>query len=301
MDDFIIRAKELTKSYGKVRAIDNLSININKGGLIGLIGRNGSGKTTFMKLCAGLLDKNEGELMVLNGEPMNNLEVSEKLVYTYHNIEYSKKIKLIDIIYSFKIMYKNFDEYFALKLLKFFDINSKDKYIQLSQGMMSTFNFICALATRAELTMLDEPVLGMDITVRKAAYEVLLRDYSEYPRTIIISSHILSELEGMLSEILLINKGKLLFYKDIEEIQQIAYRADGRGDVLKDYCRDKKVLYSKIGEFDSFSIIYGKLTEELIDMTKARNIALSKVRPEDLCGYLTQDHKEDELKCLWKK
>lgn len=300
MYDYVIKSEKLSKAYGNNIAINNLSVDINRGGIIGLIGRNGSGKTTFMKMCAGLLNKTEGELYVMGSDPQDNIAVAERLVYAHHNIDYDRNLRLADIVYSFKIMYSNFDEGFALKLLRYFELNPKSKYNSLSQGMMSVFNFICALASRAELTMLDEPVLGMDVAVRKSVYEVLLRDYTEHPRTIIISSHLLSEIEGVLSEILLINKGKLLLYEDIDEIREIAYRADGSKENLDKYGYNKEVIFYKSGSFDSFNIILGSLTEEMVNDAKKQNISLSKVRPEEICMYLTQDNKEAELKCLWE-
>lgn len=301
MNDFVIKTNNLVKDYGRKRAIDNLNINVNTGGIIGLIGRNGSGKTTFMKLCAGLLDKTQGSISVFGKVPMDNLEVLEKLVYTYHNIEYDKSAKLLDVLYGFDVMYKNFDKDFALKLVKYFDLTSKMKYKQLSQGMASIFNYICALSTRADLTMLDEPVLGMDITVRKAAYEVLLRDYTEHPRTIIISSHLLAELEGILSEIILIDKGSLVLYKDIDEVREMAYRVDGSRDSIDEYCQDKKILFRKSGEFDNFAIVLEVLTEKAVMEGRQRNISVSKVGAEDVCSYLIQDNKEGELQCLWAR
>lgn len=300
MTDYVINTKGLMKSYGSNLAVNNISIDIKKEGIIGLIGRNGSGKTTFMRMCAGLLNKTDGDLQVLGGKPMDNLEIVDRLVYTYHNMAYDNNLKLIEIINSFQIMYKGFDVNFALKLLKYFELNEKQKYKSLSQGMASVFNFICAISTRAELTMLDEPVLGMDITVRRSVYEVLLRDYTENPRTIIISSHLLSELEGILSEIILINKGQLLLYKDIDEMKEIAYRVDGNSDSILNFTRDKKVIYSRTGLFDSFSIVFGNLKDEISIATKS-NITLSALRPEDLCMYLTQENKEEELKCLWEE
>ncbi|QUH26375.1 ATP-binding cassette domain-containing protein [Serpentinicella alkaliphila] len=300
MTDYVINTKGLMKSYGSNLAINNISIDIKKEGIIGLIGRNGSGKTTFMRMCAGLLNKTDGDLQVLGGKPMDNLEIVDRLVYTYHNMAYDNNLKLIDIINSFQIMYKGFDVSFALKLLKYFELNEKQKYKSLSQGMASVFNFICAISTRAELTMLDEPVLGMDITVRRSVYEVLLRDYTENPRTIIISSHLLSELEGILSEIILINKGQLLLYKDIDEMKEIAYRVDGNADSILNFTRDKKVIYSRTGLLYSFSIVFGNLKDEMSIATKS-NITLSTLRPEDLCMYLTQENKEEELKCLWEE
>lgn len=301
MADYIINTRGLIKTYGKNKAINDLTINVSSNQIIGLIGRNGSGKTTLMKLLAGLLEKTAGDLLVFSDTPVDNLHVAEGLVYTYHNVEYPRSFSLKDIIYGFKQMYSQFDEEFALKLVKYFDLSPKQKYRQLSQGMTSVFNFICGISTRAPLTMLDEPVLGMDVIVRKAVYEVLLRDFNEFPRTIIISSHLLSELEGILSEIILIDQGKLILHENIDDLREMAYRADGNWDSLEAFSRNKNIIYSKKGEMDSYNIISGALTVEEINQAREGNINLSKVRPEDLCLYLTQVNKEDELKCLWKK
>jgi len=196
---------------------------------------------------------------------------------------------------------QNFEKDFALKLVKYFDLNPQAKYSKMSKGMGSIFNFICAVSCRAELTMLDEPVLGMDITVRRAAYEVLLRDYTEHPRTIILSSHLLEELEGILSEIILIDNGRLVFYKDMDEIGKMAYRVDGPKEKVEDYCADKNIIFSRRGEFDSFTIVTGNLTEQMLFEARKSNIFLSKVGPEDLYQYLTKKNKEGELECLWQK
>jgi ABC-2 type transport system ATP-binding protein len=301
MADFVIQTKGLMKNYRGKNAIDDLTIDINSGGLIGLIGRNGSGKTTFMKMCSGLIEKSGGTLSVLGQEPMDNLEILKNLVYTYHNVDHNKGVKLIDIVDAFGLLYHNFDKDFALGLIKYFDLNIKLRYSQLSQGMGSIFNFICALSCRAELTMLDEPVLGMDVTVRRAAYEVLLRDYIEHPRTIILSSHLLGELEGILSEIILIDNGSLIFYKDIDEVNQMAYRVDGSKLNVESYCIGKKVIFGRSGEFDNFKIVTGTLTEEMIFGARKNNISLSKVGPEELYLYMTQQNKEGDFECLWQK
>jgi ABC-2 type transport system ATP-binding protein len=149
--------------------------------------------------------------------------------------------------------------------------------------------------------MFDEPVLGMDVTVRKAAYEVLLRDYTEYPRTIIVSSHLLAEIEGILSEIMLIEKGGLVLYKDIDEMREMAYRADGSRESLDKFCAGKEIIFTRNGEFDNFAIISGNASERMLRDAKSAGVDISQVRPEDLYVYLTQENKEDDLKCLWEK
>jgi ABC-2 type transport system ATP-binding protein len=173
------------------------------------------------------------------------------------------------------------------------------KYKSLSQGMASIFNFLCALSCRAPLTMLDEPVLGMDVTVRKSAYEILLRDFTEHPRTIIISSHLLSELEGILSDILLIEQGQAVLNKPIDDIRQSAYRIDGSLPAIQGYTSGKKVLAHKKSELSSFAVVYESCTEAVVENAKKQGLTVSPVTPEELCVFLTQQNKEAELECLW--
>ena len=172
----VVRTTNLNKHYGKNHALSDLSVTISENSITGLIGRNGSGKTTLMKILAGLLDKTSGEARVFGEQPMDNLSVLNKMVYTYHDMAYDPKLSLKTILTAYKTMFAGFDSEFADKLMKYFELNGKMKYKSLSQGMGSIFNFLCALSCRTTLTMLDEPVLGMDVTVRKSAYEILLRD-----------------------------------------------------------------------------------------------------------------------------
>jgi ABC-2 type transport system ATP-binding protein len=144
--------------------------------------------------------------------------------------------------------------------------------------------------------MLDEPVLGMDVTVRKAAYEVLLREFSENPRTIIVSSHLLSEIEGILSDIILIDRAKLVLHKNIDDLRQSAYRVSGIQSAVEAFTQGKNVIFKKIGLGDSCeAVIYESLSVGAIDP----RLSVSAVRAEDLCVYLTKENKEGELECLW--
>ncbi|MCL2662109.1 MAG: ABC transporter ATP-binding protein [Oscillospiraceae bacterium] len=295
----VVRTVNLSKNYGKTHALSDMSIIIAENSITGLIGRNGSGKTTLLKILAGLLDKTEGEVLVFGEQPMDNLPVLNKLVYTYHDVPYDGGLKLKKLLTFYKLMFPDFDHEFAGKLMSFFELSGKMKYKHLSQGMGSIFNFICALSCRAPLTMMDEPVLGMDVTVRKSAYEILLRDFTEHPRTFIISSHLLSELEGTLSDILLIEQGRVVLNKSIDDVRQSAYRIDGSSDAILRYIKDKKVITKKISKLNRFAIVYEPLTDAAAEAIKMQGLTVSSVRAEELCVFLTQQNKEDELECLW--
>jgi ABC-2 type transport system ATP-binding protein len=295
----VIEAKELYLDYGKNVAIYSMNINLNENQLIGLVGKNGSGKTTFMKLCAGLLYPTQGEINIHGHNPMNNLEVLKEIVYSYPNIAFQESNTLNTIIDYYAMFYPRFDTTFAKKLLTLFSLKLTQKYKSLSQGMTSTFNYICALSTRAKLTLLDEPVLGMDITVRKKVYEILLRDYMEYPRTILISSHILSEIEDILSQIILIDTGKIVFYKDIDEVSAMAYRIDGAEAAVKAYTHSIPVLLEVHNTTGSSAIIESRCDDAVIKKCQSMNLKVARLRPEEIYIYKTNQDGRMEIECLW--
>jgi ABC-2 type transport system ATP-binding protein len=295
----VIQTTALTKYYKETKALDNMTVNIGAETITGLVGRNGSGKTTLMKIAAGQLDYTSGEALTFGERPMNNLNVLPKLVYSYHNFPHDKFQYTGVIIKGFQSMFPNFDRPFAEKLMAFFELKPKMWYSSLSQGMASIFNFITALACRTPLTLLDEPALGMDIMVRRSAYEILLRDFMEHPRSFVVSSHLLSELEGTLSDLIFIEEGKLIVNGAIDDIRNSAYRVDGKPESLDAFCKGKKTIFRQSGDILSFAVIYAALTDEDKKEASQRGLTVSNVRVEDLFVYLTGKNKEGELACLW--
>jgi ABC-2 type transport system ATP-binding protein len=299
MSNEVVRTVELTKRFGKTTALAGLSFSMAEHSITGLVGRNGSGKTTLLKILAGLLDKSGGEALVWGEKPLDNMPILNKLIYTYHNVNYDSSLRLNSILFAYQTMFPNFDADFAGKLMKYFELDGKKRYKHLSQGMASVFNFLCALSCRAELTMFDEPVLGMDVGVRKSVYAILLRDFSEHPRTFIISSHLLSEIEGVLSDILLIEKGQTVLHNSLDELRQSAYRIDGEEARIASFIADKRTIAKKCKGLASFAVIYEPYNDESGTKAMAQGLTVSPVRAEDLCVYLTRQDKEEEFECLW--
>jgi len=301
MASITVQARQLSKFFGKNVAIDNVSFSIDDNGIIGLVGRNGAGKTTLMKLCAGLTSASAGELKLWGESPLNNLAVLSRLIYSYHDVAYSSALKLKAILGDYDALFPDFDRIFAEGLLSYFDLDLEAKYAKLSKGMASTFNFICALACRAPLTMLDEPTLSMDVTVRKAAYEILVREYSEHPRIFIIASHWTSEIEGFLDALLIMDDGKLILHDSIEGMRQSAYQLEGDKAIIAKFAVGKDVIHHQVGETKSIAVVREPASDMLVREAREVDLNLSAVRPEDLYVYLTHENKGGDLECLWQK
>ncbi|MDE5967095.1 MAG: ABC transporter ATP-binding protein [Lachnospiraceae bacterium] len=301
MESYAIVTKNLVKRYrAKQRPVlQGLNLELHENQIIGLIGANGSGKTTFFKLCSGALDITEGTIEILGGDGVGDIRIKEEVIYSMHALPL-EGYPVNVVLKCYHISYPHFDLEFARKLLDIFKIPEKKKISALSQGMKSIVHFVCALATRAKVTMLDEPFIGIDIEKRKLAYEVLLRDYMEYPRTFIISSHNLSELEGVLSEMILIDQGQVVFYEEMDAVRELLFRADGDSESISAFSDRPEVLHQSRGELSSFLIGRGSVDSSLAREAEASGLTVSRVQPEDVCVYLTSNRAGGDLECLWK-
>ena len=297
MATYSIISDNLKFSYGKKEALKGLSFSLNENQIIGLIGANGSGKTTFFNICAGNLSPSSGAVTILGGNASKNISINEEVIYSMHNLPVGDNFKLAQILNFYNISYPHFDKEFAIKLLNLFSLPINKKVSTLSQGMKSLFHLSCALATRAKVTLLDEPFIGIDIERRKIAYEVILRDFIENPRTIVISSHNLSEIESLLSEIVLINEGSTIFYKDIDSVRELLFRADG--DKINNYSKRNETIFTKKSELGNYLIANGSVHSEFAKELAKNGFKISPVSPEDACVYLTTKDKERDLECLW--
>lgn len=302
-DNYIIVASGLTMQYTKKSssiALNNLDLKLHENQLIGLIGANGSGKTTFFKLCNGLLEPTKGNITLLNGNPTNELYIKENMIYSTNSLPVGNSLKVRQIVKTYAITYKEFDEKFAKEMLKLFEIPENKTLSALSQGMKSILHFCCALACRVKISLLDEPFNGVDIEKRKLAHQILLREYMEHPRTFVISSHHLSELEGVLSEMVLLDKGNLLFYKDMDSVREMLFRVDGAKDEIAAFLERDDVCYQNDGELGGYFVAHGNVNCDFAKEALNKGLKVSPVSPEDVCVYLTTKGKKEAIECLWK-
>lgn len=303
MSEYSICAKNLNKKYGRKQALDNLNLELHHDQIIGLIGANGSGKTTFFKLCVGLEDITAGQIEVMGGDPWKNMAIRSEMIYSMHDLPVQQSEKLKRLLQYYMIAYPHFDRKFADKLMDLFGLSVHWKYKQLSQGMKSLFHFICAIATRSRITLLDEPFIGIDIEKRKMAYEILLRDYMEHPRTFVISSHNLAELDGVLSEMVLIHQGRLVFYQDMDEVREMLCEVSGSAEEIGHFSGqlpDDKILQRKSGSLGDSLVLRCSASDQTAEEARRAGLTVGSVSPEDVCVYLTSGSKEKKLEALWE-
>lgn len=290
-----IECKNLSKSYGKIQAIEGLSVQIQENKITGLIGRNGAGKTTLLKMIAGYLKPTQGELQVLSHTPFNSLAVSAQTIFIDDNMTFPDSFTLDDILTEVAPFYPNWDSHLAKGLFDYFSLNPKQRHSRLSKGTKSIFNSIIGLASHCPLTLFDEPTTGMDSAVRKDFYRALLKDYIEYPRTVILSSHLLGELEDLLEDILLLDQGNVRLHLPVVELKEYAIGIRGKAETVRQTIGGREILYQEEFAKDSLYVVVKRNSLQGNDQdyqkAQANGIELLPVSINDLCIYMTEKTK----------
>ena len=297
----VIKCENVSKAYKSLNAVNKLSFSIEENTITGLIGRNGAGKTTLLKLLSGFLKATDGEIKVFDENPFNNLKVSSNTIFIDENMSFSKQLTLDELLSAAKGFYPNFDETMSRKLLEYFSLSKRKKHSELSKGMTSTFNMILGIASHCALTIMDEPTTGMDAAVRKEIYKIMLKDYIENPRSILISSHHLEELEDILEDILLLKDGTKCLHMPIVDLKEYAIGLRGNAETVRSLIKGRKVLYEENFGTDSiYLVVETKNFQEDLMAAKAINIEAKLISTSDLCIYLTSP-KEGGINYVFSK
>ncbi len=288
----IIECRDLTKNYGKIKALNKLSFNTEENTITGLVGRNGAGKSTLLKIMAGYLHKTEGEIKVWGEGPFNNLQVSANMIFIDDNTPMPQTLSLMEILEWGSKLYKNWDMNIARGLLDYFALAPGQFHSHLSSGLKSTFNVIVGIAARCPLTLLDEPTTGMDAAIRKDFYRALLKDYLKQPRTIIVSSHLLNEIQDILEEVLLIREGAKRLHMSISDLKEYGIGLLGKKEVLEKIIQGEEVFHrEELGKDTYYYVIRNTLKDQKVQEIKLAGVEIKPVTAEDLCVYLTAGKK----------
>lgn len=269
-----------------MNALEDITFQLEDQKITGLIGRNGAGKTTLLKVLAGFIRESSGDVKVFSNNPYNNLRVSANSILVDDQMSFPDSLTLADILETAPDFYKRWDAELATNLFRYFRLNPKQLHARLSKGNKATFNMIFGLSTRCELTMFDEPTNGMDEAVRSDFYRALLKDYIAHPRTILISSHHLAEMEHLLEDILLIHKGKVVFHQSLEEVKEYAVALQGPTNLVEKMTAGKEILHTK--QLDS-QRKYVVIRRE--DLPLIEGVMIYPVSASDVCMYVTDDRK----------
>ena len=242
----VLKAQGLCKSYGANQVLFDLDLDIEPGKIYGLIGRNGAGKTTLLGILTGQNTKNSGTV-TYGGEPVwENQAVLDQICFSRELqptlFSGPNNLKVSHYLRSAAIYYPGWDQDYARTLLEEFGLNPKKKISQLSKGQMSMVTILIALASRAPVTILDEPAAGLDVVMRERFYQLLLEDFAQTGRTFLVSTHIIEEAASVFENVIILDHGRIVENCPTEElIDQFRY-ISGREDVVDQVCRGLEVL-----------------------------------------------------------
>ncbi len=214
----LVTATNVTKSFGDLRAVDDVSFEIEKGKIMGLFGPNGAGKTTLLKAVLGLTDC-EGQLSVLGLDPFKQRkELMQNICFIADVAVLPRWIKVSQLLDFMESTHPNFSRSRTEELLSRTKVRNHSRVRELSKGMVTQLHLSIITAIDAKLLILDEPTLGLDIIFRKDFYSNLLNDYFDGERTILITTHQVEEIENLMTDIMFINDGRVLLDSSMENL-----------------------------------------------------------------------------------
>ena len=246
MNTGILKAEGLCKSYGTHQVLHNLDLELLPGKIYGLIGRNGAGKTTLLGILTAQNTKDSGSV-TYDGEPvwenqraLDHICFSRELQPTLFSGQNNLKVR--HYLRSAAIFYPNWDVEYAQRLLEEFKLEPKKKICQLSKGQMSMVTILIALASRAPLTILDEPAAGLDVVMRERFYQLLLEDFAQTGRTFVVSTHIIEEAASVFEQVIILDQGRIVENAPTDELVEQFRYLSGRDDVVDQACAGLEVL-----------------------------------------------------------
>ena len=212
----ILKCIDVNKQFGNKQILKDINLTVTKGKIIGLLGKNGTGKSTLIKLINDLLTPTSGEVLV-NGKKVG--VESKKIISYLPERTYLDKTMTVDkVIEFFEDFYDNFDSNKARKLFDDLGLDTTQKLSKMSKGMQEKVQLVLVMSRKADLYILDEPLGGVDPATRDYILDTILTNFNE-GASVIISTHLISDIERILDEVIFIDKGKIILQSDCDELR----------------------------------------------------------------------------------
>ena len=237
-----LEVKNVTKKFGQLTALDNVSITFAQGKIYGLLGRNGAGKSTLLNIITNRIFADEGQVLIDGLSAQENDAAQQKMYMMSEKSYYPDSMRVGDAFTCTENFYGGFSREYAAKLCDQFGLNLRKKIKELSTGYGSIFKLITALSVTVPYVLLDEPALGLDANHRELMYKILLETYTQQPRTIIVSTHLIEEISGLIEEVVIIKKGKVISQQPTEELLTMGYTISGPAAQVDAYAAGKELL-----------------------------------------------------------
>ncbi|MGO2123478.1 ABC transporter ATP-binding protein [Glutamicibacter arilaitensis] len=277
-----IAVRELSKTYKDVRALDNVTLELEPDRIYGLLGRNGAGKTTLMSILTGQNYAQQGTAEIFGHDPFEHDPTLARICFIRESQKYPDDFKVFQAFKSAALFFENWNEQLAQDLVQAFDLPIKRRIKKLSRGQLSAVGVIIGMASRAEITFFDEPYLGLDAVARQIFYDRLVEDFAEYPRTIVLSSHLIDEVANLLEHVIVIDKGRIVIDSDAEQLRGSAVTVTGDAAKVQEFAGTAEVIHrDALGALASVTI-KAKLDGSQREQAKLMGLDLSPVSLQQL-------------------
>ncbi len=280
-----VEMSNVTKAYGSKTVLHDLNLVFEEEKIYGLLGRNGAGKTTLMQLLAGHTLTSGGTISIDGMEPFNNRDVLKEICLINESGNFKKRLKIKDVLKIASYFYPNWSEETADHLLQVFHLDRQMNTKSLSKGMESALGIIIGLASRAKITIFDEPYIGLDASARYDFYSILLEEYEKYPRTIILSTHLIDEVSNLFEEVVILNHGKLLLQKSIDEIKELSIQVSGKKQVVDEFINGRKAIHETELAGRKTAVLFGE--NYSVETAKSLGLEVDRCTIQQLMVYLT--------------
>ncbi len=244
-----LTCNNLTKTYGKKQVLKGISLTLEQHKIYGLIGKNGAGKTTLLGILSAQNPATSGEV-TYNGEKVwENQKVLNEICFSREinvAIMYGSDNRKIKTLFkTAEMMFTYWDKDYAARLVLEFDLDIKKRLNKLSKGMLSAVTIIIALASKAPITFLDEPVAGLDVFMRDKFYKLLVEEYTNTERTFVVSTHIIDEAANVLEDVIILDEGVIVKNENTEELLSRHRIINGKDIDIDEFCKGYKVVHSE--------------------------------------------------------
>ncbi len=236
----VIAVNGLTRQYGDQTALSDVYIDVEVDTITGLLGRNGAGKTTLLRVIAGHEFPSTGTVRVLGADPSTNEDVLRRMVFIREDQLYPE-IRVHQAILVASWLYPNWNAELATSLVSEFNLPLNRRVKKLSRGMRSALGIVIGLAARADVTLFDEPYAGLDPVARQIFYDRLLSEFAEHPRTVLLSTHLIDEAAGLLSRVVVLDRGRVVLDADTDDLRGSATSVSGPSSAVEQFVRERIV------------------------------------------------------------
>jgi len=289
MMNYDVDVNQISLKYKNFEALKDVTLKLEYGKIYGLIGRNGAGKTSFLSLLASYQEPTTGTITIAGEVPFENANIMPHVSFS-HETDYADEYEPItDYLEAAERYRPNFDPEYADYLVKLFKLPINKPIKEFSSGMQSALNVTLGLANRSPITIFDEVYLGMDAPTRELFYKELLDDQSRHPRTMILSTHLVSEMDYLFDDVLILDRGQLLLHESFEALVSQGATITGASKNVDNFTSGMETLNTQqLGDTKSV-MVYCEISEGKKFEADQIGLEIGPVSLQELFIHLTRE------------